>query len=480
MTSDFQRKPYAFLRHRTFIGIIAIAMLWIVGYLQGIGQKRDVQDQWTVESHDNTNFPLIGKHRVTSCRECHLNLVFEGTPTECESCHWERRQDDRYQLRLGMHCDDCHTPYSWKNVSPAKWNHKSATGYPLEGVHRTLDCAECHGENGFDKLMLFCSDCHDKDFRESRNPDHQAAGFSLRCQLCHLNQNTWKGAVFSHDRFLLKGGHKSAECSDCHSSGQYSGLPAICVSCHLDDYNNTTDPDHQVLSFPTDCEDCHGTSTSTWGGASYVHTSFVLVGQHKLAQCSDCHQDGKYAGTSSACVSCHQDDYNSTVDPDHQSLNFSTECEDCHGAGFISWKDVTFDHSVFWPLQGAHTSLDCSSCHTQGYGLPQNCYGCHSQDYDNTSDPDHSTAGFPTDCEYCHYPTHFSWSQAVFDHQFPIGSGKHTSASCTDCHLTSDYRLFSCLECHTHRRTRMDRQHEDVIGYVYESLACFACHPEGR
>jgi hypothetical protein len=112
--------------------------------------------------------------------------------------------------------------------------------------------------------------------------------------------------------------------------------------------------------------------------------------------------------------------------------------------------------------------------------LPRDCFGCHTQDYNDTINPDHTTASFPTDCELCHYPTHFSWSQAVFDHRFPINSGKHSNADCTDCHLTSNYREFSCLSCHQHNKTRMDNQHQDVTGYVYESLACYACHPQGR
>ena len=254
--------------------LLVFAMLRIFGLQQGIGQKQEVQKQWTVETHDNSNFPLVGKHRTTSCRECHVDLVFEGTPRECETCHWVRRQDDRYQLRMGIHCGDCHTPYSWKNVPPSKWNHASATGYPLEGVHRTLDCADCHGEDGFDRSRVACFDCHEEDYEGTQEPDHKAAGFPTQCQFCHSNQNTWEGAVFSHDRFALKGIHKVTDCSDCHSSGQYSGLSTACVSCHLDDYNSADDPDHKASGFPTDCEICHGTRAKTWEDAKFSHTSF--------------------------------------------------------------------------------------------------------------------------------------------------------------------------------------------------------------
>lgn len=546
------KKSYLSRGRKVLFGLLIFFLVWFIVQRQGSGQKQDVQETWSVETHDKTNFPLVGKHRTTSCRECHLSLVFEGTPKECEVCHWERRQDDRYQLRLGTRCEDCHTPYTWKNVSPNKWNHLSATGLRLEGVHRTFDCADCHGDEGFNRLRINCFDCHEEEYQEADDPDHTAAGFPFQCQLCHLNQNMWRGAVFSHDTFRLRGRHRVAacadchssgqyaglstecischlddynsaddpdhkglgfptnceichgrtsntwegaefshtsfplrgehrlqECSACHSSGQYSGLSTECVSCHLDDYNSTDDPNHRALNFPTTCDDCHGTSAKSWEDAEFSHAAFPLKGQHQLAECSDCHTSGTYAGISSACASCHLDDYNSTDDPDHRALNFPTECDDCHGTSANSWEARSFDHASYWPLRGAHTSLDCSRCHAQGYNLPKDCYGCHADDYDATADPNHRTAGFPTDCKTCHYPTHLYWSQAVFDHQFPINSGKHSSASCTDCHVSSNYKEFSCLECHTHDKTRMDNEHQGIAGYVYQSQACYACHPRG-
>ena len=82
-------------------GAVLLSLL-VLGTRQGTGQEKaggNAQTgkparEWTVESHDRTNFPLTGKHRTLSCRECHLNLVFEGSPTDCEVCHWQRRQDD--------------------------------------------------------------------------------------------------------------------------------------------------------------------------------------------------------------------------------------------------------------------------------------------------------------------------------------------------------------------------------------------------
>ncbi|MBK6911005.1 MAG: hypothetical protein IPH10_08795 [bacterium] len=59
-------------------------------------------------------------------------------------------------------------------------------------------------------------------------------------------------ATFNHNstQFPLTGQHVTATCQQCHSSGQYDGLPTTCVSCHLADYNGTADPDHEASSRP--------------------------------------------------------------------------------------------------------------------------------------------------------------------------------------------------------------------------------------
>jgi hypothetical protein len=107
---------------------------------------------------------------------------------------------------------------------------------------------------------------------------------------------------------------------------------------------------------------------------------------------------------------------------------------------------------------------------------------CHQTDYNGTSNPSHSAAGFPTDCASCHTTT--QWSGATFDHDgmyFPIYSGSHRGrwSSCADCHTSSsDYAVFTCTTCHTASNT--NGHHRGVSGYVYQSQACYSCHPRGR
>lgn len=361
--------------------------------------------RWTATDHERTNFPLLGKHRSVPCGDCHRDGVIAGTPSSCEACHWDRRRDDPYRGQLGIHCGECHTPFDWKLVKPGSWEHGLATGFPLSGAHRTMDCTACH-------------------------PD-----------------NTFKG--------------RSQECYSCHRS-QYEGAP-----------------NHVSANYPTDCRQCHFSETS-WQGGQTGHASFPLQGQHAAAACADCHKNNVYAGTPRDCSGCHMPEYDATRDPDHRLAGYSTDCASCHGSAAVTWNDATLNHDLYWPLLGAHKLLQCDLCHAAGYDLPRDCYGCHQADYERTTTPNHRQAGYSTACQDCHLTSHTSWEQAVFNHKFPIESGDHSGFACSDCHLNSNYLVFSCIDCHAHTKSEMDDTHDDVGGYSYNSLACYTCHPSGR
>ncbi|MGZ5497295.1 MAG: cytochrome c3 family protein [Candidatus Aminicenantales bacterium] len=319
------------------VAIIVPALL-LLAARPGTGQEKAgaaakpsrVGQQGTAESHDRTNFPLTGKHRTLACRECHINLVFEGTPTDCEVCHWQRRQDDRYSLRLGTRCADCHTPQSWKKVDPALWSHETNVGYKLEGVHRTLDCEACHGSAGFTARSPDCLSCHESDYRGTREPNHVEAGFPTTCPSCH-SQRSWSDASFAHTGFLRQGRHASAACSDCHKNGVFQGTPSECVSCHLADYNSTTDPNHRTAGFPLDCSACHGTAATGWSGANFDHAFPIQSGRHAVA-CSECHQTSDFRVFN--CLGCHE---KPTTDSHHTGVTGysynSQACYACHPHG---------------------------------------------------------------------------------------------------------------------------------------------------
>jgi len=467
------------IRRFIFFCVLISIFVCIFGPQIGNAQK-DVVVPWLFNTHDKTNFPLTGRHRAVPCKECHWNNVFEGTPSSCNACHWVRRNDDRYQLKLGNHCEECHTTFSWKNVPYQKWNHERDAGYGLRGSHRFLDCVQCHGERGFFYEEVSCFSCHEEELESCQNPDHIAAGFSTQCWVCHINEISWENALFSHDFFPLKDKHRLLLCSECHRGSIYKGLASSCFSCHLQDYENTKDPDHMNLGYPLECEVCHGISANTWENALFTHNNYPLKGNHRAAACSECHGSGIYEGLPSVCVFCHLDDWLYAENPNHKQLDFHQDCEVCHGDDAISWTNSAYTHISAWPLQGAHTRLECIECHNKGRNIPKDCVSCHISDYNATSSPEHSALGFPLNCEQCHMPSHKTWNQALFDHRFPIKSGRHAQLDCTDCHQSSNLRDFSCLNCHDHEKMQMDRKHRIVSGYVYQSQSCLACHFHGK
>jgi hypothetical protein len=288
--------------------------------------------------------------------------------------------------------------------------------------------------------------------------------------------------TFNHNAFTsfpLTGAHANVPCEQCHVNGRFAGTPRDCASCHLADYQKTTNPNHAAAGFPQDCSVCH--STVNWMNAKFDHstTGFPLTGAHQQLACATCHVGGNFALHSTACVSCHLADYSKTNNPNHQAAGFPQQCEICHTT--TAWTPASFDHNrTPFPLTGAHVNVPCASCHINGQfaGTPTDCYSCHKTDYQGTTDPNHVAAGFPTTCQTCHTTT--SWLGATFNHTwFPI---PHNGIQlCSDCHTNpSNYAVFSCTNCHTHNKTDTDQHHQDVQGYVYNSANCYQCHPNGR
>ena len=386
--------------------------------------------------HNATGFQLNGAHRSASCTSCH-RAGYAGTPSECFSCHQSDFTGASNPSHTGFpnSCQDCHGVSAWQ---PASFDHNS-TGFQLNGAHRSASCTSCH-RNGYAGTPSDCFSCHQSDFTGASNPSH--SGFPNSCQDCH-GVSAWQPASFDHNStgFQLNGAHRSASCTSCHRNG-YAGTPSDCFSCHQSDFTGASNPSH--TGFPNSCQDCHG--VSAWQPASFDHnsTGFQLNGAHRSASCTSCHRNG-YAGTPSDCFSCHQSDFTGASNPSHSG--FPNSCQDCHGVS--AWQPASFDHnSTGFPLNGAHRSASCTSCHRNGYaGTPSDCFSCHQSDFTGASNPSHS--GFPNSCQDCHGVS--AWQPASFDHNatgFPL-NGAHRSASCTSCHRNGYAGTPSdCFSCH--------------------------------
>jgi len=443
-----------------------------------------------IAQHEQTRFPLVGVHVVADCGRCHPNQQkdeYVNMSVECFSCHQQdyqqAREPNHVTAKFETDCSRCHTiiAFSWKQST---FQHPEAP-FRIDGAHSRLECASCH-QGVFAGTSTECVGCHLTHYSNTMNPDHQQVHYPTTCTVCH-STSAWKPAQFNHSntKFPLTGAHTRQECSACHGNNQYTALLMDCYSCHQKHYLQATNPNHQKALFNRDCAQCH--STDSWRPATFDHstTKFPLTGAHTTKQCAECHKNGNYNLNYTDCYQCHQGDFTGVTNPNHASGNFAHDCTQCHTTN--GWKPANYDHSkTQFPLTGAHTSQPCQACHKSGVftGTLRDCYSCHQTDYSRAMNPNHATSGFSTDCASCHSTT--AWKPSTFDHDaqyFPIYSGKHRGkwATCNDCHTDrNNFKIFSCITCHAHDKAKMDNKHRNKQGYVYESAACYRCHPRGK
>jgi len=173
-------------------------------------------DGWLPANFDHSlsSFPLMGKHTLVTCTDCHINNVFIGTPQDCYSCH---AKDDAHQGQFGQLCNACHTPDGW---TPATFDHSSSI-FPLTGAHVGLDCTKCHQNGVFKGTPTQCVACH-------ADPAYHAGLFGTACASCHTT-TAWIPAQFhgAHTFPINHGG--AGACQSCHPSTLRS---YTCYGCH--------------------------------------------------------------------------------------------------------------------------------------------------------------------------------------------------------------------------------------------------------
>ena len=434
---------------------------------------------------------LNADHRQIACESCHRNATFRASSVTCVQCHQKdfvaTKSPNHQAAGFPANCDSCHKPSdsTWRNTGTGAFSHNAV--YPLVGTHATVSCQVCHKNNLYKGRPRDCVGCHQADYNKTQSPNHLAAGFPLSCDACHrATDPAFKGSgaatSFNHNSvFALVGQHGTLECVTCHKNSVFKGTPRDCVGCHQADYAATRNPNHLTAGFGTTCETCHRPTDPQWAGANFNHNAtFALVGLHATTACATCHVNGIFKGTPRTCVGCHQAKYNATRSPNHASTGFNTTCDTCHRETDLQWTGASFNHNSTFALVGKHAATACATCHVNNLykGTPRTCVGCHLANYNATRTPNHASTGFNTTCETCHRATDSAWTQGTFTHtRFPI-TGPHNVA-CAQCHTTpNNYQVFSCTVCHT--RSETDGHHRGKSGYVYDSNACYSCHPNGR
>ena len=303
--------------------------------------------------------------------------------------------------------------------------------------------------------------------RGSTKSPHGA--LAIPCENCHT-ATAWRPikAVpeFDHNktRYPLRGMHEKVECAQCHVKPVFTDVGKNCQDCHTDIHQR---------KMGADCAQCH--TVQGWNIAVQQvkdhQNRFPLLGAHAALQCEDCHKGaavGQFQGLSTACISCHQADFQRATSPNHVQANFPQTCEACHT--FDSWFGAAVNHAappINFPLTNGHANVPCESCHVgNNFNLQiaaTDCghAGCHLTTWQQTNNPQHSAAPnvFPiATCSNCHNTV--SWLNVNFDHSttgWPL-LGSHQMApagkvnACTDCHVNNNYNLTSantdCYGCH--------------------------------
>jgi hypothetical protein len=468
---------------------------------------------------------------LESCSKCHV-AGQQLAPERCLECHTELKA--RVAEKRGFHgrmgpsegqCQACHHEHQGRDEPLVDWGKggqrgfdHSRTGFELKGKHRTADCAKCHDARRIAdpavkgilekqperKTFLgqpqACADCHFDEHRGQLGAD---------CQRCHT-EDSWKPKAFNHTRtaFPLTGKHARVECAKCHKPEEQEavGVPStltppvnaksfvklkglafqLCTDCHKDPHQDRFGPN---------CTSCH--TTDDWkrvGGKSaerafHQKTRYPLEGAHLNVACAACHgpfpgQPARFRGLAFArCTDCHLDAHVGQILATAKGEGAKT-CDRCHT--LETYQPARFeleDHQkTGFPLDGAHRTVACVSCHPKDPSLAGKVPAAVRADFERKKRPLRvSLARFspaaPADCKGCHRDPHAgqfarrvkvegctachtsaTFKELKFDHakdsNFPL-TGKHIQVACASCHRPDAGGVvryaplpFTCSACH--------------------------------
>ena len=448
--------------------------------------------------HARAGWPLDGEHAKLECRTCHTPALqrspvatllrvkdhsrsWLGLDRSCWSCH-----DDPHRWQLGSECRSCHTTTAWKPA--ARFDH-ARTAYPLTGAHARVACAGCHGSGAPQAASAHgapprprsaagaehykpiahaeCSSCH---------RDAHAGKLGAQCSGCH--QTTSFAAVravrFDHERtrFPLRGRHARLACASCHDPANRSKVQrfAQCADCHRDAHGGTA----TIAGKAADCAACHdekGFRPSTFPIAAHQQTGYPLDGAHVRAACASCHgKQPKDAslGTSRTvmhppgrdCASCHGDPHGGRFAAGGRRAR-AGGCLSCHTMERFapSTYGVAAHAAAAFPLEGAHRTLACATCHREMRAEMRPTSAAPAQ---RTAEARAMPFADPRRvCADCHRTPH--------GRQFAARRG---GESCESCHSVGAFTPASRFD---HGRDAAFR-----LTGAHAQLACAACHKPER
>lgn len=267
--------------------------------------------------HNKTNFPLIGKHKLVKCNNCHKGSLTNNLKhQQCYDCHEDYHKGEFIKNNIQTDCKYCHNE---KGFSPSLFSIEkhSELKFQLVNAHSAIPCISCHLRKTEWKFRISgekCIACHENIHTNKISTEFFDEN---NCESCHSTKY-WNKPEFDHNRteFKLAGRHIEASCSDCHfiledgkiNDQRFAELNQNCTQCHNDIHFGQFIDEGKEL-----CNDCH--TSENWQPTIFDHseTKFPLDGAHNNLDCFKCHktitndkiQYINYKFEDVTCKSCH-------------------------------------------------------------------------------------------------------------------------------------------------------------------------------
>lgn len=393
--------------------------------------------------HQQTAFPLAGRHRLTPCSGCHRDFSSEAgrrpASSSCGACHADPHAGQATVQDQAVDCRTCHDERGFVPSTFTLARHQES-GYPLEGRHQSVSCGSCHRRDrspdgaarwGPSRVIIRppaagCGDCHS----DPHGTALAGTAASTGCAGCH-GLAGWKPSTFDRvehqtTALPLDGRHAEIDCRACHGADRkglppppdvarlgragfaFRGLGPGCASCHVDPHGGRL-AGAGSRPGPKGCLGCHTATAfapAMVGPESHETFRFPLAGAHRAVACASCHDDlrsppvhpgrstlieaaGRFPILSfeapATCAACHRTVHGAQFDrrPD------GGRCDACHGeAAFVPAVRFDHDRDAAFPLQGAHQRVACEGCHRRDPAaggtagviyrpVPSRCDDCH-------------------------------------------------------------------------------------------------------
>jgi hypothetical protein len=274
-------------------------------------------EQITSFDHSQTGYMLRGKHQSVDCESCHGASYTKPLKHQfCTDCHDDYHNGQIVTENRVTDCGECHTVNGFSPSTFTIEDHDQSE-FQLTGAHLATPCFACHQQQNswqFSSLNTTCISCHEDIHQlyisEEYYPDQD-------CRICHTTGN-WIAGKFNHETtgYELFGKHEEVTCRACHytedKSGneiqQFASLNENCLNCHEDNHRGQFE--YMEGNY---CTKCH--HLESWGADKFDHdnTKFSLEGEHKKAQCGECHKEVsdekgiyiQYQIKQFKCIDCH-------------------------------------------------------------------------------------------------------------------------------------------------------------------------------